>query len=145
MAASSRECTALNTSNARDQRTVRSICCLLSLPYEMIMWPRSHEREPEATESQILAARSDIGQTFHKRINLQHYSTGSPEYGGKKNCTLTKHLHLSRSINKIKLKWWKPEINYPSKGNVLESTIYGTITRMVRLSENPTIINLIFY
>lgn len=67
-------------------------------------------------------------------------------WGKKKNtCALAKHLHLSRSINKIKLKWWKPEINYPSKGNVLENTIYGTITRMVRLSENPTIINLIFY
>lgn len=145
MPASSRECTALNTSNVRDQRTVRSICCLLSLPYEMIMWPRSHEREPEATESQILAERSDIGQTFHNQINLQHYRVGSPEYGKKNTCTLTKHLHSSRSINKIKLKWWKTEINYPSKGNVLENTIYGTITRMVRLSENPAIINWIFY
>lgn len=63
-------------------------------------------------------------------------------------CPLTSqlhHLHCSLSINKFKLKWLKPEINYPSKGNVLENTIYGTITRLVRLSENSPVIKLIFY
>lgn len=39
----------------------------------------------------------------------------------------------------------KPEINYPSKGNVVENIIYGTITKMARLSENLTIISLIFH
>lgn len=51
-----------------------------------------------------------------------------------------KHLHSAVSVNKIKLEWVKPEINYPSKANVLENIIYGTIMKMVRLSENPTII-----
>lgn len=31
----------------------------------------------------------------------------------------------------------KAEINYPSKVNVLENIIYGTIMKMVHLSENP--------
>lgn len=63
-------------------------------------------------------------------------------------CTLTSQLHhLRRSLfrNTFKLKWLKPEINYPSKGNVLENTIYGTIMSLVFLSENRPIIKLIFY
>lgn len=51
------------------------------------------------------------------------------------------HAHTRAGSAFFKLKKdQKPEINYPSKGNVVENIIYGTIMKMARLSENLTII-----
>lgn len=52
----------MNTLSLRDQRTVPGICCLLSLPCEMIMWPQL-TKDSEATELLFLTARNIIEGT----------------------------------------------------------------------------------
>lgn len=59
----------MNTLSLWDQRTVPGICCLLSLPCEMIMWPRKKKKGSEAPELPFLATRK-----YH-RINMEELAT----------------------------------------------------------------------